>query len=79
MKLLEKMERVCRIHKLLKLEATGTSDEFAERLNLKRRQVYNILEELREIGADIQYDTVRRTYYYGNDFDIEVRIGKGRL
>ncbi|OAV64982.1 hypothetical protein Barb6_03035 [Bacteroidales bacterium Barb6] len=76
MKLLEKLERMHRIHKLIKLEATGTPEEFAERLNLKRRQVYNILNELRDIGADIQYNTVSRTYYYKNDFDMEIRIGK---
>lgn len=79
MQLFETIDRLHRIHKLIRREATGTADEFAERLHLKRRQLYNILEEFKIYGADIKYDRYRCTYYYANDFEILVKISLNPL
>jgi predicted DNA-binding transcriptional regulator YafY len=75
MYLFESIERIKRIHDLIKREATGTPDEFAERLHLKKRQLQNILEELRDWGADIRYNRFRCTYYYANGFEVILTIG----
>ncbi|MDR0606432.1 MAG: helix-turn-helix domain-containing protein [Bacteroidales bacterium] len=68
------IDRILVIHGLIKKEATGTPDEFAERLHLKRRQLQNILDEIRDFGAEIMYDRIRNTYYYANNFEIVVKI-----
>jgi hypothetical protein len=74
MLLLDTIERVHRIHKLIQRKATGTPEEFAEKLHLRKRQVYNILDEFRGYGACIKYNRISGTYYYDNDFEILVKI-----
>ena len=74
MQLFETIDRILRIHKLIQREATGTPDEFAKRLHLKRRQLYNILEEFRDYGAVIKYSRLRCTFYYENEFEVNVKI-----
>jgi predicted DNA-binding transcriptional regulator YafY len=74
MQIFETIDRVQRIHKLIQREATGTADEFAERLHLKKRQIYNIMEEFKDYGAKIKYSRTKCTYYYVNDFDVLVKI-----
>ena len=72
------LECINRMNDLITMKATGNPDEFSQRLNISRRQLYNDLEMLREIGAEIKYDKYRGSYYYGNscDIDIEVNINK---
>lgn len=79
MLIFEAIERLERIHKLIQLNATGTPEEFAEKLHLGKRQVYNILDEFRGFGADIKYNRMRSTFYYNNDFDVTVRINVNKL
>ena len=73
------IERVHRIHKLIQREATGTPEEFAEKLNLKRRQLYNILDEFKDYGACIKYNRMRGTFYYDNNFEVLVQINVDSL
>jgi hypothetical protein len=72
MTLFATIDRIFIIHGLIKKEATGNPDEFAERLHIKRRQLQNILDEIRDYGAKIMYDRVRETYYYANNFEIVI-------
>ncbi len=74
MQLFETMDRVKRIHDLIQREATGEPQRFAERLHLCRRQFFNVLDELRDLGAEIRYDRIRCTYYYANRFDLRIII-----
>ena len=74
MLLFETIDRMRRIHHLIKREATGPADEFAGKFNLKRRQLYNILDEFKNFGADIRFSRMRNSFYYGNDFDVLVKI-----
>jgi hypothetical protein len=74
MLLFETIDRVNRIHQLIRLEATGSPDEFAGKLNLKKRQLYNILEEFKDYGADVRYSRIKNSYYYNNNFDVMVEI-----
>jgi len=79
MQLFDSIERVHRIHKLIQRKATGTPEEFAEKLNLGKRQMYNILEEFRDYGANIKYNRMRGTFYYDNDFEVLVKINVNSL
>jgi predicted transcriptional regulator len=74
MQLFETIDRIHRIHQLIQKEATGTPEEFAERFNIRKRQLYNILEEFKEYGAHIRYNRIKQTFYYANDFEIIVKI-----
>lgn len=74
MHLFETIERVHRIHKLIQREATGTPEEFAEKLSIRKRQLYNVLEEFKDYGAVVKYSRVKRTFYYENDFKVSVEV-----
>jgi len=74
MQLFETVDRILRMHQLIQREATGTPEVFAERFNIKRRQLYNILEEFKDYGAHIRYSRVKNTFYYENDFEIILKI-----
>lgn len=74
MNLFETIDRLYRLHKLIQQEATGNPDEFAEQIHVSRRQLYNILEKLKDSGADIKYNHHKCTYYYANDFNFYIKI-----
>ncbi|MDR0799800.1 MAG: hypothetical protein LBN18_08580 [Dysgonamonadaceae bacterium] len=76
MNFLERLERMHRIHKLIQMETTGSPAEFAERLHLRERQLYNILDELKNYGAEIKFDLVKYSYYYTCNFEFSVKIGE---
>ena len=74
MKLFELTERVNNIDHLLKAEATGDPESFAEKLGIRKRQLFNILDELKLMGAPICYDITRHTYYYSKPYRMHVGI-----
>jgi predicted DNA-binding transcriptional regulator YafY len=74
MKTLKQLECLRKIHKLIRNENTGTPLEFAIKLHLSQRQLYNLLEKLKEMEAPIQYCRKSATYYYNDDFDLLVNI-----
>jgi predicted DNA-binding transcriptional regulator YafY len=65
------IDRLYNIHKLIQQEETGTPDEFAQQFHLSRRQLYNILGELKDYGAVIKHNRTKHTFYYANDFIVE--------
>lgn len=54
------LNRINRMNYLITLKSTGSPDEFSQRLNISKRQLYNDLEMLREIGAEIKYDNTSK-------------------
>jgi len=79
MQIFDTIERMHRIHTLIQRKATGTPDEFAYKLHLKKRQLYNILDEFKGYGASIKYNRMSGTFYYDNDFEILVIIKTNNL
>jgi hypothetical protein len=75
MNIFETINRMRFLHKQIQRETTGIPEDFARQIHLKKRQLYNILEELKMHGADIRYDPIRHTYYYANEFEVELKIG----
>ncbi|MCF6297677.1 MAG: hypothetical protein L3J08_06795 [Flavobacteriaceae bacterium] len=52
------------IHWLIKQQATGDCNEFAQKLGLCKRQLLNTLADLRAMGAPIAYSKSNNCYYY---------------
>ena len=75
MDIFDSLYRFLRIHQLISQEATGTPSELARQVQLNKRQIYNILDKLREQGAIIKYYDTKCTYYYVEDFEFEIKIG----
>ena len=62
------IERLYRIHELIESKTTGTPEKFAQRFDIKKRQLYYLIEELRLFGADVGYSRKKQTFYYSRDF-----------
>lgn len=74
MKLLEQIERINRLHELIKHRRTGTPDQLARRLNLSTSMVYKLIDELKLREAPIVYSRQMGTYYYSSSFQMKISI-----
>ncbi|NNK18879.1 MAG: HTH domain-containing protein [Maribacter sp.] len=74
MKTIKNLERLQQIHQLIEIERTGSPTELANKLRISQRLVYNLIEQLKDFKAAIRYDRGRKTYYYYEDFRLEVNI-----
>lgn len=75
MTLLKNVQRYKQLHSLIKRGATGNAKELAYKMGITERQVYNYIQELRDLDIPIQYDTVHSTYYYEKPVHFEFFFG----
>lgn len=74
MKNLKTLERLQQLHNLITKEKTGTPKELASLMQISKRSVHLLLEQLKDYNATICYSRSRKTYYYCEDFDLRVSI-----
>jgi hypothetical protein len=74
MTLFDSINRAERIHRMIRNESTGTPCEFAGKMELSRRQLYNLLDDFKDYGAEIRYCRYKQSFYYVNDFQLELTI-----
>ena len=77
MKLFEHLFLLERLDQLIRLKATGSPSELANRLGLSRRQTLRVLRQLREEGFPIEFDRDRQSYIYTEPVSLrfEVLVG----
>ncbi|MCO4293563.1 hypothetical protein NF867_11875 [Solitalea sp. MAHUQ-68] len=73
MKLFDYLERLQRLHFLIKRKQTGTPQGLASKLCLRTSQLYNVIEELKRNGAPITYCRIRKTFFYSVPFEINIQ------
>ena len=59
--------RLERIDSLIRMKATGTPAQLADRLEISERSVYEYINLMKDLGAPIKFDTYRQTYYYDEE------------
>ena len=64
MDLQTKIKLIERLDSLIRKKATGTPKELAEKIGISERQLYNIINEMKSMGAPIIFCTINRTYTY---------------
>jgi DNA-binding IclR family transcriptional regulator len=64
MRFIEKIKMIERIDQLIRMKATGSARDLAKRINVSKSTVYEILEIMRNMGAEIEYCSHRRSYIY---------------
>jgi len=74
MYVIEDLKRIHKIHKLIFSQQTGSPDEFASTLCVSRRVLYYMLQELKNMGAEISYNRCKHTFYYDNRFNLDMEI-----
>lgn len=69
------IERFQRVDHLIRQKATGSPDELANRLHLSKRQLFRIIETLKDYGAPIDYSRSLKTFYYlDKNFEIKINF-----
>ncbi len=53
-----------RLDQLIRLEATGSPDELAEKMNTTSRTIYRTMKDLKEIGCPIYFNKNKNSYCY---------------
>jgi len=74
MKLMEQLKRLDRLSRLIRRKATGTPDELASRMGVSRNTVFNMIKELENLGAEIEYCKKRRSYQYVVEIEISFEV-----
>lgn len=74
MKTLKNLERLQHLHNLIDNENTGSPAQIAKKMDISERLVYNLIDQLKDFEASICYDRKSRTYYYCDDFQLQVNI-----
>lgn len=64
MKTIEQINRLQRIDQLIRTKSTGCPDDFARKLNISVSTLFELLNCLKQIGADIKYNRDKLTYMY---------------
>jgi len=68
--------RLERINHLIQTKATGNPRQLSNRLNISERSLYEYMAVLKEMGAPIQYDRHRETYFYNEGTLFSLRFQK---
>jgi len=66
MSLNNKIERIKRMHDLIRYKRTGKPDQFARKMGLSVRALYKEIKEKKNLGAPIAYCNYRESYEYIN-------------
>lgn len=66
MKFIEYINRLERIDQLIRLKATGSPKTFADKIGVSERYLYELLNVLKKMGAELRYDKYRETYVHKN-------------
>lgn len=74
MKNLKQLDRLRRIHHLIKLQNTGTPNELAKKLRISIRLLYLLLEYLKDLDAPLVFNRQSKTYYYTHDFELKIQV-----
>ena len=70
MSVIKYLERLKRMDALIRRNATGSPENFADRMNLCRSALMKNLCEMKKMGAPISYCKQRQTYYYKEEKEL---------
>ncbi|SFW42012.1 hypothetical protein SAMN02927921_01596 [Sinomicrobium oceani] len=71
---LKNLERLQQLHRLIVKEATGSPPQLARLMQISERKVYQLIEQLKDIEAPVSYSRAHKTYFYEDDFDLQVTV-----
>lgn len=74
MKLLEQLRMLERLDQLIRMKATGTPQELADRLKISERQTYRLIGNLKSVGMPVCYCKSKRSYYYSSDVRLKIEL-----
>ena len=60
----EVINRLHTIDHLIRIRGTGAPSSLARHLKISERSLYELIRLMKDMGAAIGYDKLRRSYYY---------------
>lgn len=73
---LKEMMKLAELDRLLHRGCTGDSNQLARQVGVSRSTLFNLFDELKNIGAEIDYDSKHKTYYYKKEIKILLAVGR---
>jgi biotin operon repressor len=71
-------DRLEYLDKLIGCKSTGSPDSIARRINISKRTVFEYMDILRSLGAEIEYCRFKETYYYKSSGSFNFRFIKNK-
>ena len=75
MKFFKKVNQLQRVDQLIRLKATGTPEQLANRLEISKRTVFELIAFMKSLNAPIYYCYSRRSYCYEYPVQFKCDIG----
>ncbi|MCB0854538.1 MAG: HTH domain-containing protein [Bacteroidetes bacterium] len=72
MTFLEKLEVIERVDGLIRRKATGSADELAQKIGVSRSTIFEIINCMKTMGAEIEYSNIKRSYHYIVEKDLAI-------
>jgi predicted DNA-binding transcriptional regulator YafY len=72
MPLNDKCKQIDNLASLIDRKITGNAAQLAKRINVSRSKLYEIFDDLKLLGIEIQFDRKLNTFYYANNLIIRV-------
>ncbi|PUZ24767.1 hypothetical protein DCC81_10525 [Chitinophaga parva] len=72
-------ERLQTIDHLIRIKGTGTPAALAKRMRISERTLFEFLKMMRELGAPIEYDRYKESYFYAEKGGFNVRFSQSVL
>lgn len=64
MNYIQQLERLNKLNRLIELGKTGSPEDLATSLEISKRQLFNLLETLKNLGAEIEYCKQAQSYRF---------------
>ena len=77
MSLLKYINRMKRMDQLIRMKATGTPDQFAEKMGICKSVLMDHISELKCMGAPIVFDRIRESYVYQESVKLIITYENG--
>lgn len=66
------IDRIIRIDQLIRLNATGNPNQLASKLLMSERNLFKIINCMKNIGAPIKYCNSLNSYIYTKDVELKI-------
>jgi predicted DNA-binding transcriptional regulator YafY len=61
-----------RLDSFIRSKGTGSPPEFAQKMGVSERSLYEYLKVLKDLGAPIRFSRQERSYYYENGGQFQI-------
>ena len=72
MTFIERLNKLEQMDQLIRLRATGNSKAFARKIDVSESSLFRLLNDLKELGAEIEYNAYKKTYFYCGEQNLRI-------